>query len=367
MSFAGGAFGGAVFHGYNLLDKNYRDSFRNEKIPESVLGDIVTLVMQNRQGEIYEELAKEHKAQTPASPNLSATKFSIVRDVDGEVVAFEGADKGMSQNDMVYNEAYKTVKFFEELLGSEKFKDAVRMTKEAMKIDDEQAAAILMGQGVNVGDSAQNLILNDLKTIATNIASITSKMKVIEDRLRPTDQAGGDATLRERLAANQEYQKYVQDLTYWRNERDRIYDKKEVSKYMGQASLALNSSMMQAFLGFNSLESYASVRFQKPYTELSEDQKRMASAEYTSYFDGENPGVFKAFHVYNELSNRFKLRLLEKDERLKNIVIDPTVKPETVGSNILKKRVRVTFLGKAIAEVSAKENKTPEDERNIEN
>ena len=213
-SFFGGAFGGAVFHGYNLMDPNYKASKQAELLPENVIGDIVTLVMQNRQGEIYKALNRGLQAKEYGSNDLSATKFNVVRDVDGEVVAFEGANGEMSQNQMVYNQLYKTINFIENILRSEGFSKAQDAVKKALQTDDETAARILFTGGSSINFNASNLILDDLKRIGTNIVNITTKMKSIEDSVKPTDAEGGKEKLAEILKDNLEYQNLINDLNY---------------------------------------------------------------------------------------------------------------------------------------------------------
>lgn len=366
MSFVGGAFGGAVFHGYNLMDPEYRAYKKLQNQSSTIIGDIVTLVMQGRQNELYEYLAKGYENQEYGSNNLSATKYSIVRDVDGDVVAFEGADGQKSQNEMVYNEVYKTVKFIENVLASEQFKDVLNKVKEVTKLDSEQAAALLFTGQSLINFNAQNLILDDLKRLAEDIVKTTTKMKAIEDANRPTDAAGGEEKLKNILATNVEYQDLVKDLDELRLRRDAIYNKENIASYMEKAVLALNTSILNAFLGFSDVNSYAIARYTKPLAKFTPKEQERIQKEFDAFFDGENVELFEVAHIYNALSERFRDRIMEKDALLSKVSPEENVRAETVGLDTLKKLETIGRLNSNIKQLEAKEDKTEEDNSKLE-
>ena len=372
-SFAGGALGGAVFHGYNLIDPKYRAALKAEKLPENVLDEIALLVMQGRQGEIYAELARGYKNKEYGSENLSATKFDVVRDVDGEKVAFEGANGEMSQNELVYNEAYKTIKYFENLLASENFKEAVKRVKDLTKIDDDRATlAVLKTGGEKKGPeeeikyNAENLILNELKTIAFHIMDISRKMKVIEDASRPKDEDGGDTKLAQILQNDNQYQQLVKDLQYWRDRRDKIYNKEDIAKYLLQASFALNKDTMNAMLDFSDVSSYAQSAYGKPFNQFTPDQQYKIQQEYNSYFDGTKADIFEAAHIYELIGLRLANAILQKEAELKSLKPDETVSAEITGTEFLSKIRQIARLKSQIQDLAGKTEKTEEDDKNLE-
>lgn len=364
-SFVGGAFGGAVFHGYNLMDPKMRAANEASKLQENVIGDIVSLVMQNRQNEIYEELERAYKAGEYGSNDLSATKFNVVRDVNGEVVAFEGANGNMSQNEFVYNEVVKTVKFIENVLKENGFNKAVDRVGELLKVDEETAARLLFTGATPINFNASNLILNDLDKIGTSIVSITAKMKQIEERLLPTDAEGGKDKLSEILKTNVEYQDLVEELKYWKDQRDAIYNKQNIFKYVLPASIVINEDIMNNILGFSSLDKYSQIVHEKPFSELTEEQKKVVKREFEEYFNGDNMQVFKLAHIYDVLSEKFTEVLKQKEALLSKISPDDTVRIETVGNELFTKLRSITRINDAIAALEQKTDKTEEDVKKI--
>ena len=135
---------------------------------------------------------------------------------------------------------------------------------------------------------------------------------------------------------------------------------------MLQASVALNNDLLNSFLGFSTVEEYAQAKYAKPYSQLTPSQKYIAEKEFAEYFDGEKSyEMFKVAHIYNEFSKRFRDRLLEKDELLKSVTIDPTVTIDSVGYDFLKKKTRASVISRYLAELQGKEERTPEDEEKI--
>lgn len=364
-SFLGGAFGGAVFHGYNLMDPAYKNSVKAEMLPETVIGDIVTLVMQNRQGEIYRELDRGFNNKEYGSNDLSATKFNLVRDVGGEVVAFEGANGQMSQNEMVYNEVYKTVKFIENILKSEGFSKAQDAVKKALQIDDETAARMLFTGGSSINFNATNLILDDLKRIGSNIVDKTTKMKAIEDSVRPTDAEGGKEKLAEILKDNLEYQDLVKELDYWRSERDAIYNKENLFKYMLRASVVLDRDVITDLVGFSDIDSYTIANHGKPISQFTPEQQKIIRQEFDEYFRENKVRLFETARVYNALSERFAERLNQKEQELSKIKADDTVRVETVGQEMLQKLSEINRLNNSIEAIQQKTEKTDGDTQRL--
>lgn len=366
-SFIGGAFGGAVFHGYNYIDPRMRAAKKARNLSENIMGDIVTLVMQNRQGEIYKELERAYKAGEYGSNDLSATKFNVVRDVDGEKVAFEGANGQMSQNEFVYNEVVKTVKFIENVLKENGFNKVVEKVQQIGNIDKETAArSVFTGTNPIVKFNASNLILNDLQTIGTNIVSITTKMKEIEDSSRPTDAEGGNDKLSEILKTNLEYQDLIKELDFWRQQRDAIYNGENIFKYMLPASIIVNPDVMDNFLGFSDINKYTQLVYNKPFSELTEEQKKIVKREFEQYFNGENMEIFRLSNMYNVLSEKLTNILAEKEALLSKVSPDDTVRVETVGNEFLTKLRSSRRLSDAIVALEQKTDKTADDFKKIE-
>lgn len=364
-SFIGGAFGGTVFHGYNLLDARYREAHKAQKLEENIIGDIVTLVMQNRQNELYKEFERGFNAKEYGSSDLSATKFNVVRDVNGEVVAFEGANGEMSQNEMVYNEIYKTVKFIENILKSNKFIDVRNKVKDILKVDDETAARLLFTGQTAINFNAENLILDDLRKLGTDIVSTVTKMKAIEESLLPKDQDGGEQKLKDILKDNLEYQELSEKLKELQKQRDIIYNKENLFKYMLQASVVLNKDVVKDLLGFSNVNEYAQVAYGKPLSQFTKKQQDVIQNEFDEYYKGEKVQLFETSRIYNILSEKFANILAQKESELSKVSPDDTVRIETVGTEFFTKLTTLARLSDNITALTQKENKTEEEEKRL--
>lgn len=367
-SFLGGAFGGAVFHGYNLLDPQYRAAREASNTPEARMSELVYLISQNRQKEIYDILAKWKNEGALGSKDLSGTKFQTVTDLTGskkEVAS--GSEEEMNQNDFVYNEVYKQIKFIENLLKEENFIKNRKELQKLLNIDEHEAnARLFTGSGNQLSVNATNLILNDLNRLGTQIVKTRAKLIEIENSHKGKDDTStSQDQVKRELLNNSEYQNQLQKLEVYRKQRDAIYNKENISNYILKASVVMNKDVLNNLLGFSSVDSFAQAKYGKPLSEFNIVQQELITEEYNAYFNGKKFDVFEAADIYDRLSNSISEILVEKEKLLGKVSLRD-VKNITVGNQYINAINQKRQLEQKFQDLSSKENKTEEDLKNLE-
>lgn len=366
-SFVGGAFGGAIFHGYNSLDPNYRAAQNLAKTPEARLAELTHLISQGKKGELLETLNRMHDRGILGSKDLSGTKIATVTGTDGvETKVFAGADKDMSVNDLIYNEIYKQIDLIDNILTEERFKIGTDEIASLFSDDKEIIDKISEGQRNSFATGAANLIRVDLENIANHIINIRSQMKTLEGQVAGTgDSQKAKANVDEALKENQKYQELIERLKYYRDKRDAIYKKENLSEYISKAAFMLDTSLQTHLVGFNDEKSYAQFKYHKPFDEFNAAQQQIIKDEFEQYKSGENKSILRAAILYMDMSEEMQKELMEKEALLAKITPDTTVNVQTLGNELLEGIAKKKQLQQEITELKQKENPTTEDQSNL--
>ena len=362
VSFLGGAFGGAVFHGYNMLDPNYRAAQLVSKTPEARIAELTHLISEGKKEELIETLLKLHKKGLLGSKDLSGTKIATVTGPEGlETQIFAGADKDMSVNDLVYNEIYKQIDLIDQILTEEKFKNQMENIT-AMLDSDEALASIPEQLRKSLASNTANLIRTDLERIASKMINLRSSMKTIEGKLGGTkDSQKSKIDLDAALKQDGNYQDLAEQLKFYRDQRDAIYKKENLSEYIAKAAFGIDNDLKTYLVGFSDLNSYTQFKYHKPLSEFNPVQQQLIKDEFEEFTSGENKSLLRAAKIYMDMSEEFQKLLMDKEALLSKITPDTTVNVETLGNEYLEDSKKKRELNKEIEAIKQKENPTSDD------
>ena len=366
-SFVGGAFGGAVFHGYNLMNPDYRASKRTAETPEARMSELIHLIASGKSKDLYRYAAKLRNQGLLGSNDLAGTKFETVEGINGLEPALVSSEKEMSQNDFVYNEFVKQINYIETLLSDEGFIKRRSEVAKLLNLDEDSATVATIGNGAGpFAMNASNLILKDLNRLGTQIVQTRAKIDELVASLKPQGDTTYDkAEFEKALKDNEQYKSLLEDLKKLREQRDEIYEKKNISKYMTQASVILSNDIMRALRGFSTIEDYTMFKYRKPYSEFTPAQQENIKLEYNSYTNGESDQPFEIGEIYRVFSEQLTHLLTEKERLYSKLAPDVSVASRTLGNDYIENIKEKINLQKQHDALVAKENKTQEDLDNI--
>lgn len=366
-SFVGGAFGGAVFHGYNLMDPNYRASKRVAETPEARMSELIHLISQGKTNDVLKYAAKLHNQGLLGSNDLAGTKFETVEGINGLEPALVSSEKEMSQNDFVYNEFAKQIKYIETILSDEGFKKRRSEVAQLLNLDEETAIVATLGNGAGpFAMNASNLIIKDLNRLGTQIVQTRAKIDELVASLKPQGDTEYDKSEFEKaLKDNEQYKGMLDELKRLRELRDEIYNKENISKYITQASVILSSDVMQNLRGFSDKNDFAILKYGKPYSEFTPTQQANIDVEYESYINGESDQPFEIGEIYRVLNEQLATLLQEKEDLYSKLKPDTSVESRTLGNDYIANIKDKINVKKQYDALVAKEDKTQEDIDNI--
>lgn len=356
-SFLGGAFGGAVFHGLNLMDADYRKSLSAAKDLSNTydgrLSELVYLAMEGKLKEARKYAKKWHDKSLLGSDTLSGTAFDTVTGVNGLEEAALSAEKTMSQNDFVYNQFIKELDFIEAVLKDEGFVTVQDKFQDMFKLDKLQAGITLFEQ-LGVKDA----IYNDLTNIGTQILKIRASIQTLADELRPKDENYDKAEFEKSLKDNSSYKSYLEQLKELRKTRDEIYKAENLSRYVTDAVVARYKQIVKPLVGYDSLNDYVETVYHKKFNEFTPAQQEALKIEYEHYNMGDNKSLRAVSDIYRVLSEQLTQDLLKLDSKLGALKLDEKSGNITYGNLYIQQLIAKSQLEsrlKALKEKSSEE------------
>ena len=187
-------------------------------------------------------------------------------------------------------------------------------------------------------------------------------MKTIEGKLGGTkDSQKSKIDLDAALKQDGNYQDLAEQLKFYRDQRDAIYKKENISEYIAKAAFGIDNHLKTYLLGFSDLESYTQFKYHKPLSEFSAVQQQLIKDEFEEFTSGENKSLLRAAKIYMDMSEEFQKLLMDKEALLSKITPDTTVNVETLGNELLEGIKRKRTLNSEIESLKQKENPTSDD------
>lgn len=360
-SFFGGAFGGAVFHGYNLMDPSYRQWLNTSrelaKTPDGRITELVNLATQGRLNDVKRYATKLAQKGLVGNDNLSGTLFETIDSVDGKTDVAASSEKSISQNQLVYDAFMKQINFIEAILADEGFLKAREQITNTLKLDKTEAGVRLF-ESLGVND----IIMHDVTRLGTEIVKIRAKMQAIADSLRPTDENYDKTEYEKKVKNNEEYKQYEEQLKELRQEFDDLLKAKNISRYVTPAVLVRNNPILKAMLGYSNIDEFTQAKYYgKHFEDFTPAQQLIIQQQYEAYKDGEKKNIFEISEIYRVLGELMSNDLMDLDKKYKDLQEDKSVEVTTYGNQYISRVLEKSQLYSRKTQLETKENKTDED------
>lgn len=336
-SFVGGSIGGAVFH----LQGKFESKFNN-KIDESIekggddLRGIIYLINSGKKDDLLSELEKWHKRGKLASTNLSGTETETIKDGNTYSIQYKTANKGESQNDLVYQQLVNYINRIDDLLKEENLDYSEEELQYITSIAKEQGVSVeTIKNNINVlkrsnrlfnikeqiiESGLYNQLFNDWQKLSEEI--IKTKVS-LEKMLAPSETESKTSKdfddKEEALKNNSEYKQLKRKLDDLRKQRDEILKGEKNDFYTSQLLFAASPQLVEKFISGFGIRNYTKYYHNKNYDELSEEEKKVINTEYEEFskFD-EKENVIKAHKIFFELNELLTDKIKETSDKIKN-------------------------------------------------
>ena len=322
MSFIGGAIGGGIFNASNNWNlKNQSDAIK--ALDDSDLAKMVYLIAEGRGQELKDYYTKLYKKGQLGDTNLSSSKFQTVTDIDGnnEIVAESG---GQSQNEMVYNMLINQINYLESLISEEGMK-IPRSVLETMAVNNISPKSIedhrlLRAQILNLS-LVNGGYFNDVNRLTTDIVKYRTELDSLINKYKPTDKEEREG---EKLTDNTEIKNVLEKLKQLREKRDQMLSGEMNGFYVSRGLFVLDENTSKQFLDL-SVEKFTEIIYEKNFSDLNDDEKKEVVTNHQDYLNTEGKrNMYRAYEVYNKLSERWSERLQQLGEELKDSNLDET-------------------------------------------
>lgn len=363
-SFFGGAFGGAVFHGYNLIDPVYRNGIKTARqlaeTPDGRVAELVNLAINGRAKDVKRYATKLAEKGLIGSDSLSGTLFELIDSVDGKTEVSASSEGNVSQNELVYDAFMKQVNFIENILSDEGFLKARDEIVKSLKFDKDSASMRLF-ESLGISD----LIMYDVRRLGTQITKVRAKMQDIADSLRPSDENYDKTEYEKKVKNNESYKQAEAQLKELRKQFDDLLKVKDISRYVVPAVLARNKAIRSALMGYSDIDEYVQAKhYGKHFDDFTPEQQQILKDEYEAYIGGEKKHLFELGEVYRVLSELMTKDILELDKKYGELEDDKSVETTTYGNEYINLILQKSKLYAALAKINSKEELTDEDLEN---
>lgn len=301
-AFIGGGIGGAVFglHRKYGPDKIHRDPNLNNG---DHFKELVALIRNGKKDELKSELDRLHKKGKLGSINLSGVNFELVKDGDTQKIQYKNAEKGESQNDVIYTQIDQYIDRIDEMIKEEGLDLTDEELQLAMQIANDNnediesvKAKLTIFKAKQRDEILDNLLSQGLTTTLfedwnTLTEDIIKTKSELENLLTPTGEdsvTGNDfASKLAGITTSTEYKTKEKKLQELRKKRDELVSGKHNDFYVSQLLYAGSPHLVSAFVDGFGIHEYTKYKYKKEYDELNQEDKQKIDEEYLVYTNGE--------------------------------------------------------------------------------
>lgn len=367
MAFFGGFIGGGIFAGQEKLEKaRLRKTIGDMDVDD--MKKFIYYIAEGKGQEMRDLYGKWHKRGLLGSKDLS-TNLTTIESIDGKTPIVESAsDNNLSQNDVVYRHLLNTIDFIEGLVNSE----AIGFTKQQIDnlktigftpTDKTIKAQTLIDLG------AYSTLEDDLLNLATDIVKKNNQIQEKLDAIgTPGDTSPSKEEYDKKIKNNKELQQLQDELKELRKKRESILNGDLNYKYALQSLFITNPQLSSRVTGDLSKEAFTKVKYNLLYSALTDEQKSKVDEEYDEFkaTTGKDR-LLRGADLYYAMTARWGSKIAEMGDKVKGFSIDSFHTAFNLGTHLYTKAAQdVEKIEKQIAELQAKQNKTEEDNNQLQ-
>lgn len=315
MSFFGGAVGGALFQGVDIV--------QNSKNPAQLNQELTYLIRNGRTSEILEELDKLRQKGKLGSTNLSASKYEMSQDGSKFLWTSPSATED-SQNEAAYRMIRGYITSLDGAMNQQGLNYSDEQLLDKMVMGDTRMKAL---QNIVGKEGYNGHMLQDFNTLASDI--IAKEGEIREASKSVTDQQVRDEQAKKKqkteeaavgLApakpekSHESLDTLKEELAELYKKRDKFLDGSFSTYYTDQMMFAIDSSVSKFFYN-GTFKDYVEYKTKKEFEDLSEVQLAGLQSEYETFKQSQSTEALKvAYSVYKNLNDKFSLKVGESGE-----------------------------------------------------
>lgn len=343
MSFFGGAIGGAIFAGVDLVQNN-----RN---PEQLNQELIYLIRNGKTNEIVEELGKMRDKGKLGNKNLSSTKYEADSKDPNKLNWLSPTSTEDNQNQATYNMIKNYIQSLDSVIHQEGLAYSDDELLDKMFMGDQRMKALLefgKAEGDDYGplmaSGYNGKLLQDWNTLTSDILKIEGQLRELNKQYPDTDKGGSPSKNSEEYA--QAKQRLLTEKQELQNKRDSFLNGQYSQYYADQMLFAIDSNVNRFFFD-PTFKDYAETQSHKNYEDLSPAELDQLKADYETYRTGARiDNLDVAFEIYKELNKKGSIQVGENGEKYKEFLrVRDLVRQQLVDLELTKDKLESTSEG----------------------
>lgn len=298
MNFFGGAIGGAIFYGVDVVQNR---KATNEQTNQ----ELIYLIRNGRTSELMEELDKMRKKGKLGNRNLSATK---TEDTDQGTVWTSPTEPSDNQNEAVFNMTKNYLQHMDAVINQEGLNFSDEQLLDKMIMGDMRMKALVnfeRGDGEKFGKAIingyQGKMLQDFNTLTSDIVAKRNEIANLEKSTKDEDKKGS--------VYQQAMQKLMQEKSDLDLKKQKFLDGTYSEYYTGQMLFAIDSSINKFFYA-PTFKDYVEYKTGKDFQSLSEEQVNGFKEGYEAYSKhSKMENLDTAYGIFKKLNKDFSAKL----------------------------------------------------------
>lgn len=311
MSFFGGAIGGAIFQGVDIV--------QNLKNPEALNQELIYLVRNGRTSEMLKELDELRKKGKLGNRNLSSTKYELSKDGNQNLWQSPTSVQD-NQNEAAYRMIRSYIQSVDAVINQQGLHYSDDQLLDKMVMGDIRMRSLMETQQIK--DKYNGRFLQDFNTTASEIVSLEAEIRAEETR---TDKAKREEKKQEQAEqaainpfAPQEQKVNDKPLEDKRErlkelyaKRDKFLDGTYSAFYTDQMLFAIDGSVNTHFYN-STFQDYVEFTTKKKIEDLSEAEAKSLQSGYEEYIkSSKDQTLDTAYAIYKTLNKKLSTKLEE--------------------------------------------------------
>lgn len=357
MSFFGGALGGAIFAGVDLV--------QNGKNSEQLNQELIYLIRNGKSNELIEELGKMRDKGKLGNRNLSATKYEVDSKDATKLNWLSPTDTSDNQNDATYGMVKDYIQSLDTIIHQEGLAYSDQELLDKMVMGDQRMKSLLsfgkVGDnsfGPLMVDGYNGKLLQDWNTLTSNMLKIEQQLQALEKGIIDGNKEYADDTA---------LQKAKQDNTSLYNitknrllngdgkikgkmqlleERDKFLNGQYSQYYVDQMLFAIDNSVNRFFFE-PTFKDYVESRTQQKYEDVAPDQLKSLQTDYEAFKNGpKSTGLDMAYEIYKRLNKEGSIQVGQHGEIYENYLkIRDLVREQLIDLDLTREKLDSVALG----------------------
>ena len=315
MSFFGGALGGAIFAGVDLV--------QNRKNSEQLNQELIYLIRNGRSNELIEELDKMKDKGKLGNRNLSATKFEVDSKDPSKPNWLSPTNTLDNQNEATYGMVKNYIQSLDAIIHQEGLAYSDQELLDKMVMGDQRMKSLLsfgkVGEdtfGPLMVDGYNGRLLQDWNTLSSDLLKIEQQLQALEKGIVDGKREyTNDAALQKAKSDNNSLYNMaknrllngdgkIKGKLQLIKERDKFLNGQYSQHYVDQMLFAIDNNVNQYFFE-PTFKDYAENQTQQRYENIAPAQLQALQSQYEAFKNGSKmANLDVAYEIYKDLNKK---------------------------------------------------------------